>query len=373
MSSLPLNQVFEDHLRSYKQPIIRSDLAKVVLETMPITYQSPVETLVGIEYEIEGYRGARKGVGAPDAVHLTHNDLWTLVEDGSLRNNGREFVSRPISGGNIPLAISSLGSMIELEISKADPSTRCGIHVHVNALDLNVSQLFGWISLYRVFERQLYKFSGGRDKNLFCLPTWAFDGHILSGLRYLQGHPFDAAHSLSGNGYKYSGLNTKSLREKGTLEFRQMQTVRDYEKISLWVEYLTRIKGAAADECTTPEALLVYLEKLANLNTSSAYEELLTTTFGERGRFLKFDGWAKDMAQGVILVKEQLAYLRRVKKTGRSEVNMGDMPEQGNPRVGRPAPPNALWEAINAVPRQRAVDPLVAAAIANMQHRFANE
>lgn len=326
MSSLPLNKVFEDTLRGYDQPRISKASVAHLLAAWPVTYQSPVSTFVGLEYEIENVQAARRAEG----IHPHHSDvfsaLWDIVEDGSLRNRGREFVSKPIKDEHIPAAIASLGAYIEREVSKADPSSRCGIHVHVNANDLTVTQVFGWISLYRIFERQLYKFSGERDKNLFCLPTWAYDGNIMNALGYLPTKQNSAAISIATNGFKYSGLNTKPLRDKGTLEFRQMQTVRDYDKIALWVEYLTRIKGAAAEECVDYDSFMVYLDKLSTLNTSSEYSELMVSVFGERCKFLELGDWKKDMAQGVISVKEQLSYIRKVVKTGDkySSLNFGE-------------------------------------------------
>lgn len=374
MSSSPLNKIFDDTLRGYSEPTCGSIDSKNTLEKLPITYQSSVLTHVGIEYEIENYRGVRRGSGSGDSVTTVLNQLWTVVDDGSLRNNGKEFVSRPISGNNIPLAISALGSYIEYEISKADPSVRCGIHVHVNAMDLTVTQLFGWISLYRIFERQLYKFSGNRDKNLFCLPTWAFDGHIMSALGYIPSRPGNAAVTLASNGYKYSGLNTKPLSRMGTLEFRQMQTVRDYDKIALWVEYLTRIKGGGSAECETTDGFIAYLEKLSNLNTSSEYTELLMSTFGERGKFLQFDGWKNDMAQGVIAVKEQLSHIKKVSKSSKKyipePINLDDVERGALPHRRQEGMPDGLRPQ---APRPIRARPEIAQAQQEMMVRWMQE
>lgn len=345
MSSLPLTKVFKNTLHGYVEPSIEEESRIEILKDTPIEYNSPVETYVGIEYEIEAMTPSRGKVPSTERLTQVITKLWAVVDDGSLRNRGKEWVSIPISRKNVALAVSSLGSYIDKEYSRADPSTRCGIHVHINALDVSCTQLFGWISLYRIFEKLLYRFSGDRDKNLFCLPTYAWDTQILSALQVLKEDEVKAILRLSSS-HKYAGMNTRSLSEKGTLEFRQMQTVREYGKIALWVEYLTRIKGSGIESCQDYDSLLKYLESLATLNTSSEYSNLLVKVFGEKAVILQAGDWRRDMADGVIMVKEQLATLKKYAVIKAPSTNsfwgIDAVPDRGNRLVLARGPAGGL-------------------------------
>lgn len=310
MSSSPLNKIFSDRTAGFKQVVFKQETKDNLRERFGKFANVASLSLVGIEVEIEDCAGVVSDKWTDSDGKIFHI-LWSTTEDGSLRNRGLEFVSKPIVGRNVGIALTLLKGALDTCYPNSRSSARCGIHVHINAMDTNVAQLFAWVSLYMLFERGLYKFSGGREKNIFCLPTWAWKGNILAAIPKLaRGSEVHAASALYQNGLKYAGMNTIPLGEKGTLEFRQMKTTKDFKQVSAWISLLCSIKDFACENVKTLEDLEKFWTSIAALNTTSEYDVVLGSVFDKYSNILSYEGYSKDMAQGVIAIKElQAAYL----------------------------------------------------------------
>jgi len=122
-----------------------------------ISMSSP-DLIVGLELEIEGWEyGVPKFVG------------FSFEEDGSLRNNGMEAITKPTKAKYIPRLLENFFN--HFEITEDNYSTRCSTHVHVNCQDLTTDQVQIICLLYQVLERPLFGFIGHeRDGNIFCVP-----------------------------------------------------------------------------------------------------------------------------------------------------------------------------------------------------------
>lgn len=178
------------------------------------------EEIVGIEVEVENQNHRR-----PTAR------CWTVTEDGSLRNGGVEFVSRPIKAKDAPAAIQHL--------FKGDFdqdycfSPRTSVHVHLNMLDVPTEKVVDLLLIYSLFEKSLYRFVGkGRWKNIYCTPIT--ESLLLMGI---------AERGLGATWEKYTGLNLLPLRDKGTIEFRHMHGTIDAKKLCIWIDLITRLKA----------------------------------------------------------------------------------------------------------------------------------
>ncbi len=137
--------------------------------------------LYGVELEIEN----------------TDSDLavpgMRAVEDGSLRNNGWEFVTQPMTLSNPNHCLSSFFD--GRGFSDENYSERCSVHVHTNCLDLTFSQLAAICMLYQVFEGVLFNFIGNdRDKNIFCVP-WSETNLSYRTVNRIEEANGDAFHS----------------------------------------------------------------------------------------------------------------------------------------------------------------------------------
>lgn len=256
------------------------------------------DTYVGIEVEVEGITN-----------HVISGPYWSSVEDGSLRNNGREFVSVPLRGQSIEKALTQLSKFLDESNGTHDFSERTSIHVHVNARDMKASQIFGFILTYLVFEPMLYKFvydTGERDRSqsIFCVPVGVAGNTVglYQALQYFdKGNAASAITYLAQSWKKYTGMNCIPLIRKGTLEFRQMAGTKDVEKIIEWINILLRIKKFAVSR-----EFNYIRNKILALNTNSMYHNFMEDVFSSDSfHFSRYDE-RKDLEQGVIAVKRAL-------------------------------------------------------------------
>jgi hypothetical protein len=178
--------------------------------------------LVGIEVEVENLR-------------LNQNPpsgIWIQEGDGSLRNNGAEWITRPIEARWAPYALREL--LADSLTQDCCFSPRTSTHVHVNCQDLDCSVVTDIVLLYACLEPLLYQYAGrGRIKNIYCVPI--MDTSLLA---YASSNTLD---SETSNWSKYTGLNIVPIREKGTIEFRHMHGTFDHEKLSVWIRLITKL------------------------------------------------------------------------------------------------------------------------------------
>lgn len=119
----------------------------------------------GLELEYEGAKLDRLPTG---------NDLtrWKVTKDDSLRNNGIEFISRPIGMARLPDYMSQLDNAVK-KIS-CEANIRCGLHVHVNMTHRNFGELYNAIVLYTLLEPRIFReFAPGREISHFCVPLFS--------------------------------------------------------------------------------------------------------------------------------------------------------------------------------------------------------
>lgn len=182
-----------------------------------------LNTAIGIEVETEGLE--------PVSDNDFPNVIWGTVADGSLRNGGMEFVSHV--GIRAHHAYAGLAGLFSfLRKSKAKVSDRTSIHVHLNVLNMTTEELNSLLILYAVVEDSLFQYAGDfRVNNVFCTPLSMNSKGLYSSIEsYLKGSQ------------KYTAFNTLSVREKGTVEFRHMQTSYDEGYVFRWVVMLCLLR-----------------------------------------------------------------------------------------------------------------------------------
>ncbi len=184
-------------------------------------YKVASHELIGMEIEVED----ANLVGAL-------NKVWGTTADGSLRNNGCEFISKPIPASVAPKALAHLFDVALKQ--DCSYSQRTSVHVHLNMQDFTSTQTIDLLLVYIIFEKLFYKFTGrGRIKNIYCVPI--SDTSLVS---YLT----EAGEVQGGKWSKYTGLNTLPLTTQGTIEFRHMHGTRNVEKLSTWINLITCLK-----------------------------------------------------------------------------------------------------------------------------------
>jgi len=257
-------------------------------------------TFVGVEIELE-------------EVHHLYDQMptsFTYVGDGSLKLRGKEFVTIPIRFCYLEQEIKRLFASIKTP----HISTRCSIHVHLNARDFTHQELYRFLLLYLIFERHLFKFSGGRSHNIFCTPLFSYMDSVTKhinlllkegGVKYMQWSKYYAL-----NLAPIWGQEEESKRS-GTIEFRHMAGTTDVEHIIEWINLIVSLK-ISAKKFNTEELI----ENINTMNSTSSYNRLATEVFKKWHTYITDQPTFKeDVEQGVLNVKESFCNDEKVEIT----------------------------------------------------------
>jgi len=216
---------------------------------------------IGIEVEVENVTRVGSGI----------NGLWQEITDGSLRNNGREYITLPFPANFAPDALNNL---LTVGLSNnCSFSPRTSVHVHLNMQDMTTDKVGDLLLVYTVFENALFRFVGkSRARNPYCVP--------ITQTSLLRGW---ATHSWRARWEKYAGLNLNPLQDKGTVEFRHMHGTFDVRKLAIWIDLITSLKEYVKNNPT--KAIRSRLSAL----TPNDVPELMKDVFGPSSSFVKFE------------------------------------------------------------------------------------
>jgi len=230
--------------------------------------------------------------------------------DGSLRNNGREFITKPMTYSHLGYCLERFFDKNKL--SEANYSERCSIHVHTNVQDLEWEQLQTIALVYQVVERLLFRWIGhDRESNIFCVPLHQTNiTHQRFGMKPEE-LPFRRWE-------KYTALNFLPLNTLGTIEWRHMHGHCDFSRIMMWCNLIGRIFSYARN---TPYNTVK--DFIVSLNTTSAYEHFLGTVFGPDMR--EFTGGQQELEEGVLDVKYGLFDNKAPKPKATKNLNLGEI------------------------------------------------
>ena len=230
------------------------------------------DTYIGIEVEVEK-------IIAP----FPENGFkfWQCVPDGSLRNNGQEYVSQPMRGKLIGHALDELHTWLTQKNSKHDFSVRTSVHVHMNARHMSVEEIVNFILTYSLVEPFFYEFSkkytNDRIANNFCVPiSHAQNALNLPGMikEFEAGNKNNAIRVMTNNWKKYTGFNLLPLGGAGTIEFRQLGGTIDLKVLHTWINMIFSLKKFS---CSVSYKGLK--NRISRLNYSSEYQALFYEIF----------------------------------------------------------------------------------------------
>lgn len=185
-------------------------------------------TKIGLEIEIENMHNP------------AHVPGWRLTGDGSLRNNGVEYVfSGPIGGSAACKRIDSLHKYLE-QVPHKEFSARTSLHVHLDVRDLSWDQVISLVILYAMVEPYLFSICGQeREEGIYSLSLYRGKNQIDSLFGLIQNGP----HGLNERHFsKYAALNLLSLKSFGSLEFRGHKGSGNKDEIINWVNHLLSLK-----------------------------------------------------------------------------------------------------------------------------------
>ena len=249
---------------------------------------------VGIEIEIEK---------VPIHKHIAG---WEPVPDGSLRNDGIEYVSVPVRGQNIHYLLHKL--LTESKKEGAEFTERTSNHIHLNVRRMTVEQLVTLLITYVVVEQSMYRYikhmGFDRHRNIFCVPL-SESQHYL-GLPYLiyllkqndiSGVVDVCAHMWK----KYSGLNLLPIMTQGTIEFRQLPGTFEIDFILDWINIIQSLRLFALSHTLEEVKGMIF-----DLNTNSNYQIFLQEVFGRYARQMNpplGEGF-QELEEGITNVKQ---------------------------------------------------------------------
>ena len=205
----------------------------------------------GVELEIERLSELR-------ASHAVSGMQYH--DDGSLRNNGGEFVTNPCKMRELSYVLNTF--FMKNKFTEENYSERCSTHVHVNVQDFTYDNIMSLCLLYQLYERVLFAYIGNeRSANIFCVP-W-YDTIMVS---MLDEETLNGFLSQARGWQKYTALNLLPMQIQGTVEFRHMAGTHDVARILEWCNIIGCLTSYARK---TP--LETLKQEIISLNTSSRY------------------------------------------------------------------------------------------------------
>lgn len=218
------------------------------------------DRMCGIEVEVERcyflqnadairYRAYDKILNEKLGVSLEElfGHFWFKTNDGSLRNHGIEYVTK--LGTTFKFAssaVKALEKFFSIVEKDAQVNARTGLHVHVDARDLQLIDLQRLLLVYALFEEVLFNYSGARQNSVFCVPI----GETDLPLAQLRGINSQEKLKNFVNGYckKYTGLNLAPLATQGTIEFRMHKGSINAAEINKWLQIISDLVGSVTKQ-----------------------------------------------------------------------------------------------------------------------------
>lgn len=212
-------------------------MAQTIRETYHI--ESSVEPnnkkfIAGTELEVESVAGGTYG-------------NWNKTTDGSLRNEGIEFISPPLETKELVKGFNKIHTTFQKYPQWPKFSERTSIHVHINCLDLTQQQVRAIVLWYALFEPVFFAMvEPTRSNNIHCVPL---DQTSLSS-KYKGDLP-----QIVEGWSKYTALNLMPLVSQGTIEFRHMEGHDDAAKFEWWLKTLENLWAYGRDNSLTRNVL----------------------------------------------------------------------------------------------------------------------
>lgn len=193
------------------------------------------DLFMGLECEIE------------DLANKPEVYNFTTTEDGSLRNNGLEFVSEPLPVFEIVSNFKNLHASLQFQ-GNGDPfSPRTSTHVHVNCRNLEMQQVKDILLYYALYEEYFFLMvSPERKNNIHCVPL------NITILPKMYGFSFP---KLVERWSKYTALNLLPLSRQGTIEFRHLQGTSDAILLENWLILIEKLFSWAKTNPVNKERL----------------------------------------------------------------------------------------------------------------------
>lgn len=177
----------------------------------------------GIRVQVEGYN------------HTDHTDHWKLVTDSSLSgNNTFELVSPILHGEQGVEEVEKVCWVLDLCNAKVNES--CGLHIHMDAANFNLTTWKNLILTYKRLEKVIDNFMPrSRRNNRFCKRLTEITETTIKNATSINGLRSAFSHN------RYHKINLEAYARHNTVEFRQHGGTTNFTKMSAWIHFLAKM------------------------------------------------------------------------------------------------------------------------------------
>lgn len=180
-------------------------------------------TAAGINVQVEGYN------------HTDHTDHWKLVTDSSLSGNNTFELVSPILHGEQGLEELEKVCWV-LDLCNAKVNDTCGLHVHMEAAEFDLSTWKNLILTYKRLEGVIDNFMPhSRRNNRYCKALTAITENSIKHARNIG----DLRAAFFHN--RYHKVNLEAYARHRTVEFRQHGGSTNFTKMSAWIHFLAKM------------------------------------------------------------------------------------------------------------------------------------
>lgn len=186
--------------------------------------------LFGVEIELEGVPWDRESSEPMRRLGLTEfSEHWRITHDGTLRNQGAEFVSRNIqSQKSLRTSLHKMMKQLH-DQHPVEQSLRTSSHIHIDVRELSAIQLSIFLLLLVQREQELFTIGGvGRERSPFCVPCNNPIATVCLLDRALVRRGISTSLSrtrVSHQSLKYSAINPEPISSKGSVELRHFNPI----------------------------------------------------------------------------------------------------------------------------------------------------
>ena len=180
-------------------------------------------TAAGINVQVEGYN------------HTDHTDHWKLVTDSSLHGNNTFELVSPILHGEQGLEELEKVCWV-LDLCNAKVNDTCGLHVHMDAAEFDLSTWKNLILTYKRLEGVIDNFMPrSRRNNRYCKGLSAITETSIKNARSISDLRTAFLHN------RYHKVNLEAYARHRTVEFRQHGGSTNFTKMSAWIHFLAKM------------------------------------------------------------------------------------------------------------------------------------
>jgi len=188
----------------------------------------------GVEIELEGIDKRVRNI-----------PLWHDEFDGSLRDNGREFIFDGVYDlDDSKKALLQLKDAFKVAGLKPKATNLTSTHIHIDVRNFNVVQLKSFVAAIMMVEHDLALNSGqDRDNNYFALSTSVSDHRKRELVKVRTDEQFkEFIIEQVRRDHRYSGINFNSIHEHGSLEMRYLGGQANPLNVMPWLVFYANLK-----------------------------------------------------------------------------------------------------------------------------------